>query len=75
MDELQVLRDQNAVLLEAVSYALGIIENYEMDIRNSEWTGVDLEATGFCQGTIYKRALPALYRVLRAVKGTPEQSR
>lgn len=44
-------------LLAALEYAIDIIEAYQMDIRNSEWTGVDLEEKGFCQGRIYLRAI------------------
>lgn len=45
---------------EALDFAIAVIESYEMDIRNSEWTGVDLVEVGFCQGRIYKQALPRI---------------
>lgn len=46
-----------AALERALEHATLVIENYEMDIRNSDWTGVNLAAVGFCQGVIYRRAL------------------
>lgn len=49
-------------LTAALKVAIGIIESYQMDIRNSEWTGVDLEAKGFCQGTVYRLALYDIYK-------------
>jgi hypothetical protein len=36
-----------------------------MDIRNSEWTGVNLQAVGFCQGVIYRRALRTVQQLAR----------
>lgn len=44
-------------LSSALVYAIKIIESYQRDIRNSEWTGVDLVEKGFCQGSIYKEAV------------------
>lgn len=59
MDDLS--REQLIELLEneraALRYAIRIIESYQMDIRDSEWTGLDLAAVGFCQGAIYTDAL------------------
>jgi len=49
-------------LEDAVQYAMHIIESYEMDIRDSEWTGVDLVEKGFCQGRIYKNAILNILR-------------
>ncbi len=44
-------------LKKALGHAIMIIENYEMDIRDSSWTGVDLVKKGFCQGSVYKEAI------------------
>lgn len=52
-------------LNDAVRVAIIVIESYEMDIRNSEWTGVDLVAKGFCQGSIYVRARETIERIAR----------
>jgi hypothetical protein len=54
-----------AHLLAALQYALGIIENYEMDIRDSAWTGVNLQERGFCQGVIYRDAVRDILRRAR----------
>ena len=45
-------------LEKTLDYAINIIENYEMDIRNmkSYFKG-DLNKTGFCQGSIYRDAV------------------
>lgn len=51
------MTDEVAQLNAALELAVAVIESYEMDIRNSEWTGVDLVECGFCQGTIYKNAV------------------
>lgn len=56
-------RSEVARLREALQHALSVIENYEMDIRNSDWTGVDLAAVGFCQGQIYRMARPQIRRM------------
>lgn len=53
------LRAQN----EALSFAKSVIENYQMDIRNSEWVGIDLVAKGFCQGEIYLGAIDQINRM------------
>ncbi len=57
MNKLEHLQCQNECLKEALNYAVRIIESYEMDIRNSEWTGINLKDKGFCQGTIYTEAI------------------
>ncbi len=52
---------QRIVRLEtALQYAIRVIESYQLDIRNSEWVGVDLVAKGFCQGSIYRDAVEEL---------------
>lgn len=59
MDDIEELR-------KALRYAIGIIENYQLDIRDSRRrVGVDLLAKGFCQGVIYLEALPKLRHVLK----------
>lgn len=44
----------------SLKYALQIIEGYEMELRNSEHyeplNGINVAATGLCQGSIYKEA-------------------
>lgn len=45
---------------EALSYAIGIIHNYEIDIRQR---GYDKD--GFCQGVVYVEALPLLRAALK----------
>jgi len=62
MDNIEHLQQQNAFLKEALKYAIRIIESYEMDIRNSEWTGISLKGKGFCQGTIYTEAIADIKR-------------
>jgi len=52
-------------LREALDYAIRIIENYEIDIRNSEWVGVDLVDKGFCQGSIYEKAIEDIKKILQ----------
>ena len=49
-------------LQDALDYAMKIIENYQLDIEHSEWTGVSLAEIGFCQGIIYKDALVDIRR-------------
>jgi hypothetical protein len=55
-------------LERALKYAKTVIENYEMDIRNSgrgdlAFVGVKLDEVGFCQGTIYTGALEIIDRI------------
>lgn len=64
-DDIAALLTEVGRLQTALNYAILVIENYQMDIRNSEWTGVDLAAAGFCQGTIYRYALDAIARRAR----------
>ena len=47
-------------LKAALSLALRVIENYEMDIRN--WDNGRLVREGFCQGTIYLTARDMIER-------------
>jgi len=50
---------------EAIEYAKLIIENYEMDIRNSMVSfGIDLVELGFCQGTVFKNAIQHIDRLV-----------
>lgn len=49
----------------ALDYAKSLIESYQLDIRASEWTGVNLVEKGFCQGTIYQDALETIGRIER----------
>ena len=49
----------------ALDYAKKIIQSYEADVRAGAWTGVNLEAVGFCQGDIYKDALATIDRLAR----------
>ena len=58
--DIDALLARVAALERALEHAVLVIENYEMDIRNSEWTGVNLHAVGFCQGVIYQRALQTI---------------
>lgn len=53
-------------LREALTYAMWTIESYQIDIRNSQWLGVDLVSLGFCQGTIYTGALEKIFRLQKA---------
>lgn len=47
----------------ALDYAIGVIENYEMDIINAEeMVGINLAEKGFCQGRFYKNAIAAIER-------------
>lgn len=50
-------------LKDALAFAVSVIQNYAMDIRNSEWAGVDLVAKGFCQGSIYLGAEDQIVRM------------
>ena len=61
----QTLENANAEQLRsALRYALAIIENYQVDIRHSERTGVNLVEKGFCQGVIYRDAYADILRRL-----------
>ena len=55
--DIDALLARVAALERALNHATLVIENYEQDIRDSAWTGVDLAAVGFCQGIIYTSAL------------------
>lgn len=46
-----------AVLTDALEFAITVIRGYQMEIRNSEWVGVDLKQKGFCQGQAYATAI------------------
>lgn len=52
----------------ALEHAKLIIENYEMDIKNSDWVGINLEAKGFCQGSAYKNALSVIEKLEKEEK-------
>lgn len=56
---------ERAALARALAYACDVIAGYQMDIRGSAWTGVDLVAVGFCQGRAYEEALPRIGRIAR----------
>lgn len=60
------MTEREEVLENALRYALGIIEAYQCDIRNPQYAGVevDLVNRGFCQGVIYRDAVPKIKRVL-----------
>lgn len=50
----------------ALEYAKRIIESYQMDIRDSaRRLNIDLVALGFCQGLIYREAIPTIERIAR----------
>lgn len=59
-------------LRDALDYAYTVIEAYQSDLRNSDdpriglgpINGKTLEELGFCQGSIYRDALPRIERVL-----------
>jgi hypothetical protein len=53
--------------MNALEYAMAIIENYEMDIRDAIESGI-LPA-GFCQGTMYTKALEII-KTLHATGAT-----
>ena len=55
--------DRDGDLIEALKYAIKIIEGYESEIRNSAWIGMDLEQKGFCQGVIYKDAIQDINKI------------
>ncbi len=55
--EVQALKD-------ALAFAVSVIQNYAMDIRHSEWIGVDLVAKGFCQGRMYLGAEDQIKRMV-----------
>lgn len=42
---------------KALSLARQIIRNYQAEIKDSKWTGVDLAEKGFCQGEVYLKAI------------------
>lgn len=47
----------------ALNYAISIIRNYELDIKNSkEDFNIDLVKMGFCQGTVYENAIRDIKR-------------
>ena len=66
-----VSRPSPSTLEEALKYAVGIIESYQIDIRDR---GYDKE--GFCQGEIYREAIPKLEAILRkAASGQTREPR
>ena len=50
--------------LQALDHAKAVIRNYQLDIANSSWTGIDLVEKGFCQGYVYKMALSDIEALL-----------
>jgi hypothetical protein len=50
---------------KALALAVQVIAQYEAEIRASAWTGVNLEAAGFCQGENYKTALATIDKIAR----------
>jgi hypothetical protein len=48
-------------LEDALDYAITIIESYQMDIKY--WDDGRLLKEGFCQGTIYKKALEVIKKL------------
>ncbi len=55
----------NKRMVDALRYAISVIESYEMDIRNSEEIcGVDLVTLGFCQGSIYTEARATIEHII-----------
>lgn len=61
----QALQEDRDRLERALGYALAVIRSYQMDIRNFDWTGVDLVALGFCQGHIYTDAEQHIERLVK----------
>lgn len=60
------IEEANAAQLRgALRHALSIIHNYQSDIRDSKWVGVDLVKRGFCQGVIYQHAYDDILRRLK----------
>ncbi len=55
--------NENDPIVQALNHAIAVIESYQMDIRNSEWTGVNLRKRGFCQGSIYMNAIGDILNV------------
>lgn len=56
---------ESDAMQHALDYAKKIIQNYETDVKAGAWTGVNLEAAGFCQGEIYKEALATIDCIAR----------
>jgi alpha-L-fucosidase len=56
----EYIKEETTRLNEALKYAIKIIENYQLDIRNYKWVGVNLIEKGFCQGEIYRTALETI---------------
>lgn len=52
--------DRIRQLEDALEHAITLIESYQMDLR----TRTELQAEGFCQGSVYRNAVPTLMRVL-----------
>jgi len=51
-------------LINALDYAIGIIENYEADCRNLK---NHINIVGFCQGSIYKNAISDILKIKNGV--------
>lgn len=66
--------DQIAQLMQAVFYAVEIINSYQRDIRDSEWTGVNLTELGFCQGRIYKHAVSDIMKMAGSAQAEKQKA-
>jgi hypothetical protein len=63
-------------LREALGLAVTIIENYQMDINDPQWTetirndktATTLADVGFCQGNTYQDALPWIADILEGTR-------
>lgn len=55
--------DTDGATERALEYAKKIIQNYESAVKASAWTGVNLEAVGFCQDTNYRDALATIDKI------------
>ena len=58
------MTQREAVLAQALEYAVSIIDSYALDIRNCEFVDLDLVDAGFCQGSVYTEAHEAIDRIV-----------
>ena len=65
IEVIQDLINEKERLRNVLDLAISVIISYQMDIRNSKWTGVNLKKKGFCQGRVYKRAIKAIYKIAK----------
>lgn len=54
---------------EALAYAIRIIENYEMDVR--DWMADGRIPPGFCQGSVYRTALQHIETLAQSPPAAP----